>query len=110
MRVLLNSLVKRKKLIDLVTDRRSLTANGRREGACPLQAATQHGIVHDHVDAGRAMIQSAHPKQAGVISTAGWAYETNRLAIDKCIADMIKTQKQQKCTLILPVVETRSGQ
>ena len=56
------------------------------------------------------MIQSAHPKQAGVISTAGWAYETNRLAIDKCIADMIKTQKQQKCTLILPVVETRSGQ
>lgn len=64
----------------------------------------------DRVSAGRAMIEAADPKQAGDISTAGWVYETNRAAIDKCIADMFKTQRQQSCTLALPVVETRSSQ
>lgn len=63
----------------------------------------------DRVSAGRTMIQAADPKQAGDISTGGWVYETNRAAIDKCIADMFKTQKQQSCTLTLPVVETRSS-
>jgi hypothetical protein len=64
----------------------------------------------DRVSAGRAMIQAADPKQAGDISTAGWVYATNRAAIDKCIADMFKNQKQQSCALTLPVVEARSGQ
>ncbi|MBA9031751.1 DUF6118 family protein [Rhizobium leguminosarum] len=64
----------------------------------------------DRVSSGRALIEAADPKQAGDISTAGWVYATNRASIDKCIADMFKTQKQQSCTLILPLVETRSGQ
>ncbi|TAA52391.1 hypothetical protein EXZ48_30300 [Shinella sp. JR1-6] len=64
----------------------------------------------DRISAGRAMIQAADAAKAGDISTAGWVYETNRVAIDKCIADMFKSQKEQRCTLTLPVVETRSGQ
>ncbi len=67
-------------------------------------------LVMGRAGAGRAMIQAADPKQAGDISTGGWSNETNRAEIDKCIADMFKTQKQQSCTLTLPVVETRSGQ
>ncbi len=64
----------------------------------------------DRVSAGRAMIQAADAAKAGDISTAGWVYETNRAAIDKCIAEMFKSQKEQRCTLILPVVESRSDQ
>ena len=64
----------------------------------------------DRVSAGRAMIEAADPKQAGDISTGGWVYETNREALDKCIADMFKTRKEQRCALTLPVVEGRSGQ
>ncbi|TCQ14999.1 hypothetical protein C8J33_12236 [Rhizobium sp. PP-CC-3G-465] len=64
----------------------------------------------DRVSAGRGMIEAADPKQAEDISTGGWVYETNREVLDKCISDMFKTRKEQRCALILPVVEGRSGQ
>jgi len=48
--------------------------------------------------------------QVADTSTAGWVYETNRAAIDKCIAEILKTCREQRCTLTLPVVEARSGQ
>jgi hypothetical protein len=61
------------------------------------------GLVmgNDRLSAGRAMIQSAERD----ITTGGWVYETNRAAIDKCIADMFQTKKKQRCALILPVAE-----
>lgn len=61
----------------------------------------------DRVSAGRAMIEAADPNRSQAISTAGWVYETNRAALDKCIADMFQTQKEQRCGLTLPVVERR---
>lgn len=63
----------------------------------------------DRVSAGRAMIEVADPKRSQDIVTAGWVYETNREALDKCIADMFKTRKEQRCALTLPVVEPGSG-
>ena len=62
----------------------------------------------DRVSAGRAMIEAADPKRAQDIVTAGWVYETNRAALDKCIADMFQSQKEQRCPVVLPVVESNS--
>ncbi|WP_234905354.1 DUF6118 family protein [Agrobacterium pusense] len=62
----------------------------------------------DRVSAGRAMIEAADPKRAEAIVTAGWVYETNRAALDKCIADMFQSQKEQRCPVVLPVVESNS--
>lgn len=63
----------------------------------------------DRVSAGRVMIEAADPKRSQDISTAGWVYETNRDTLDKCIVDMFKTQKEQRCALTLPVVERNSS-
>ena len=63
---------------------------------------------YDRVSAGRAMIEAADPKRAEAIVTAGWVYETNRAALDKCIADMFQSQKEQRCPVVLPVVESNS--
>lgn len=63
----------------------------------------------DGVSAGRAMIEAADPKAAQDMMTAGWIYQTNREVLDKCIQDMLKTKKEQRCTLTLPAVEGRSG-
>ena len=60
----------------------------------------------DRVSAGRAMIQTADPQGGRDIVTAGWVYDTNREVLDKCIADMFKTQKEQRCALTLPVVQS----
>ncbi|MGH6774309.1 DUF6118 family protein [Brucella tritici] len=60
----------------------------------------------DRVSAGRAMIDAADPKQGQDMTTAGWVYSTNREALDKCIADMFETRKEQRCTLTLPVVQS----
>lgn len=62
----------------------------------------------DRVSAGRDMIEAADPKRAQAIVTAGWVYETNRAALDKCIADMFQTKKEQRCPVVLPVVESNS--
>jgi hypothetical protein len=62
----------------------------------------------DRLSAGRAMIEAADPKAAQDIMTAGWVYETNREVVDKCIQDMFKGKKEQRCTLTLPVVDGRS--
>ena len=59
----------------------------------------------DRVTAGRAMIEAADPKRSQDIMTAGWVYETNRAALDKCIADMFETQKEQRCAIMIPVVQ-----
>ena len=64
----------------------------------------------DRVSAAHAMIQAADLARSRDISTGGWVYETNRATIDKCIKDMFQTRKEQRCALVLPVVETRSGQ
>lgn len=61
----------------------------------------------DRVRAGQAMIEVADPKRSQDRVTAGWVYESNRDAIDKCLADMFKTQKEQRCSILLPVVESR---
>ena len=68
------------------------------------------GLVmgRDRFSAGRAMIEAADPKRAEAIVTAGWVYETNRAALDKCIADMFQSQKEQRCPVVLPVVESNS--
>lgn len=63
---------------------------------------------YDRLSAGRAMIEAADPKRAEAIVTAGWVYETNRAALDKCIADMFQSQKEQRCPVVLPVVESNS--
>ena len=63
----------------------------------------------DRVSAGRAMIEVADPKRSQDIVTAGWVYETNREALDKRIADMFKTRKEQRSALTLSVVESGSG-
>jgi hypothetical protein len=60
------------------------------------------------VSAGRAMIEAADPKRAQDIVTAGWVYETNRAALDKCVADMFQSKKEQRCPVVLPVVENSS--
>ncbi|WP_246231448.1 DUF6118 family protein [Rhizobium oryzihabitans] len=60
----------------------------------------------DRVSAGRAMIQAADPQGGRDFVTAGWVYDTNREALDKCISDMFKTQKEQRCGLTLPVVQS----
>lgn len=62
----------------------------------------------DRVSAGRAMIEAADPKRAQDIVTAGWVYETNRAALDKCVADMFQSKKEQRCPVVLPVVENNS--
>lgn len=69
------------------------------------------GLVmgRDRFSAGRAMIEAADPKRAQDIVTGGWVYDTNRDTLDKCIADMFKTQKEQRCALTLPVVERNSS-
>ena len=69
------------------------------------------GLVmgRDRFSAGRAMIEAADPKRAQDIVTGGWVYDTNRDTLDKCIADMFKTRKEQRCALTLPVVERNSS-
>ncbi len=64
----------------------------------------------DRVSAGRAMIEVADPNKSQDIVTSGWVYETNREAIDKCIADMFRTRKAQNCSVTLPVVEGKRTQ
>ncbi|MBB3811524.1 DUF6118 family protein [Pseudochelatococcus contaminans] len=68
------------------------------------------GLVmgQDRVSAGRTMIEAADPKRSQDIVTAGWVYETNRTALDKCIADMFQSKKEQRCPVVLPVVESNA--
>lgn len=63
---------------------------------------------YDRVSAGSAMIEAADPQRAQDIVTAGWIYETNRTALDKCIAEMFQTKKEQRCPVTLPVIENSS--
>ena len=62
-------------------------------------------IGQNRIDAGYALIYSANPDAAKAVSTGGWIYETNRKAIDECIAAMVKTGKEQRCAVVLPVAE-----
>ena len=63
---------------------------------------------NDRGSAGRAMIEAADPKRYQGILKAEWVYGTNREALDKCITDMFETRKEQRCALILPVIESGS--
>jgi hypothetical protein len=62
------------------------------------------GLVmgRDRVGAGRAIIEAADPAGHRDMMTAGWVYETNRAALDKCIAAMLQTKQDQRCVLTLP--------
>jgi hypothetical protein len=60
---------------------------------------------YDRITAGQAMIQAASPAAARAVSTGGWVYETNRRAIDKCIDDAFRTGREQRCMVVLPVIE-----
>lgn len=62
----------------------------------------------DRVSAGRAMIKASDPARAQDIATAGWVYQTNRAVLDKCVADMFASRKEQACILTLPVVQDSS--
>lgn len=57
------------------------------------------------VNAGHAIIYSADPAAAKAVSRGGWVYQTNRDVVDKCIADMFKSGKEQRCAVVLPVVD-----
>ncbi|RYH00044.1 MAG: hypothetical protein EON58_01750 [Alphaproteobacteria bacterium] len=59
----------------------------------------------NRIDAGHALIYSADPGAAKAVSRGGWIYETNRKAIDDCIAEMFKSGKEQRCAVVLPVTE-----
>jgi hypothetical protein len=52
------------------------------------------GLVmgRDRVGAGRAVIEAADPAGHRDMMTGGWVYETNRAALDKCIAAMLQTK------------------
>jgi hypothetical protein len=62
------------------------------------------GLVmgRDRVGGGRAMIEAADPAGHRDMMIAGWVYETNRAALDKCIAAMLQTKQDQRCVLTLP--------
>jgi hypothetical protein len=64
---------------------------------------------YDRITAGQAMIRAASPAAARAVSTGGWVYETNGHTIDKCIKDMLRSKREQRCTLILPVSFHWSG-
>lgn len=57
------------------------------------------------VNAGHAIIYSADPAAAKAVSRGGWIYQTNQDVVDKCIADMFRSGKEQRCAVVLPVVE-----
>ncbi|RYG57606.1 MAG: hypothetical protein EON56_02140 [Alphaproteobacteria bacterium] len=63
----------------------------------------------NRIDAGHALIYSADPSAAGAVSRGGWMSEANRKGIDDCIADTLKSGKEQRCAVVLPVVEKGEG-
>jgi hypothetical protein len=60
----------------------------------------------DRVIAGQAMIDIADPIAGRAISRGGWVYDNNREKIDSCIQKMLKSQKEQTCEVVLPVVRS----
>ena len=74
----------------------------------PIAASSHVAAVvmgQNRIDAGHAILYSADPGAAKAVSRGGWIYETNRRAIDECIAEMLKSGKEQRCTVVLPVAE-----
>lgn len=63
----------------------------------------------NRVDAGHALFYSAAPGAAKAVSRGGWIYETNRKAVDECIDEMLRSGKEQRCAVVLPVVEKGRG-
>ncbi|MBD8665921.1 hypothetical protein IFT59_22015 [Rhizobium sp. CFBP 8752] len=61
----------------------------------------------NRIDAGHAILYSADPSAAKAVSRGGWIYETNRKAVDECIAEMLRSGKEQRCAVVLPVAEKR---
>ena len=59
----------------------------------------------NRVDAGHAILRSVDPDVAEAVSRGGWIYETNRQALDDCIAEMVEGGKEQRCVVVLPVAE-----
>ncbi|WP_165222087.1 DUF6118 family protein [Affinirhizobium pseudoryzae] len=60
----------------------------------------------DRFNAGQAMIDVADPVAGRAISRGGWVYDNNRETIDSCIQQMLKSQKEQTCEVVLPVVRS----
>ncbi|MGE6744208.1 DUF6118 family protein [Allorhizobium pseudoryzae] len=60
----------------------------------------------DRVGAGQAMIETADPVAGRAVATGGWIYGNNRETIDKCIQQMLKSQNEQTCEVVLPVVRS----
>ena len=60
---------------------------------------------HNRIDAGHAILHSVDPGVAEAVSRGGWIYETNRKALDECIAEMFEDGKEQRCVVVLPVPE-----
>ncbi len=61
---------------------------------------------NDRVSAGQTLIETADPAAGRAVSTGGWVYENNRETIDTCIQQMLKSQKEQPCEVMLPVVRS----
>lgn len=59
----------------------------------------------NRVDAGHAILRSVDPSVAEAVSRGGWIYETNRKALDECIAEMFEGGEEQRCVVVLPVPE-----
>ncbi|MCF1450400.1 hypothetical protein FS815_26835 [Agrobacterium vitis] len=59
----------------------------------------------NRIDAGHAILYSTDPGAAKAVYRGGWIYQTNRKAINECIAEMFNSGKQQRCAVVLPVVE-----
>lgn len=60
----------------------------------------------NRIDAGHAILYSVDPGVAEAVSRGGWIYETNRRALDECIAEMFEGGKEQRCVVVLPVPES----
>ena len=63
----------------------------------------------DRVGDGRAIIEAADSAGHRDMMKAGWVYETNRAALDKCIAAMLQTKQDQRCVLTLPGGTAEAG-
>lgn len=57
----------------------------------------------DRINAGRVLIETANPAVAKAVTTGTWLYETNRDTLDKCIQQMLETDEEQRCDVILAV-------
>jgi hypothetical protein len=93
----------------LVSLRNHIGQHFANSGTCFLPFSADSHVASlvmgsDRVSAGPAMIQSADQGRGRDITTGGWVYETNRATMDRCIADMFQTKKEQRCVLTLPVV------